>query len=175
MKIQDINKALRDEAISHGLCDRWQRMWGKDWDIPTLIERYKEGIDFCILQNYPSNDFIKSSFPQDTLREHGILVDDTFSLLNPECCVLLGNSHSTIRLNGDCIGNVYIRHASTARVETKNRAFAVIHLLDHASVECESSDMSSSLIVRHGDDTVITSTKGNVKIKDSADYSENNS
>ena len=170
MDVKSLNNALRDEAITMGLCAGWQRMWKKGWDRTELIQKYKEGIDFCIQHDYPKNDFIKKNFTRDLLRENGILVDDERSLLNKRMCVLQGASEAIVRYNAWNVGTVYIRHNSHAIVTAKNMAFVIVRLFDNAEVECSTQDKASIVVLRHNEKTKVLKHEGNVKITDEFDY-----
>lgn len=172
MELKTLNKTLRDQAIRNGLCEQWQRMWRCKWDKDDLIQKFKEGIDFCILHEYPANDFIKENFNTELLRKHGVLVDDDYSLLNKRMCVLQGKSTANIRYNAWNPGTVYIRHRSKAVITAKNMSFVIVHLFDDAAVDCHSEDKAYIVVLRHGTQTKIgnVSGPGLVKIKDELDY-----
>ena len=44
----DLQEDLKRKAIACGLCEQWQREWGKP-DEDELINKFIEGIDFCIV------------------------------------------------------------------------------------------------------------------------------
>lgn len=170
MDTKSLNKTLRDEAISLGLCAKWQRMWKDGWDRQELISRYKEGIDFCIKNNFPSNSFIKKNVDRDQLRRNAFLVDDEWSLLNQRCVVMLGDSRSNIRYNGWNPGTVYIRHSSKANIVAKNMAFVIVHLFDEASIECNAEDKASIVVLRHSLNTNVISGTGSIRITNELNY-----
>jgi len=170
MDVRNLNKTLRDEAIAFGLCEGWQRMWKNGWDRTELIQKFKEGIDFCIQHNYPSNSFIKRNFSHDLLRENGILVDDAYSFLNVRMCVFQGDSESIVRYNGWNAGTIYVRQNSHAILTAKNMSFVIVHLFDCAEVECSTQDKGSIVVLRHGEQTKVLKQIGNVKVKDELDY-----
>ena len=58
MKISD---DLKREAISKGLCKQWTDDW-HDETLDTLCEKYVDGIDFCISNDYPSTLYMKKNF-----------------------------------------------------------------------------------------------------------------
>lgn len=165
-----LNSALRDEAIRLGLCKQWQRDWKRDWDIDLLLDKYKEGIDFCISNGYPSINFIKENFAKDDLRRHNILVDDKWSLLNPRTAVIQGNSTSTARYNGWTPGTIYILNNSNAKVFAKNSSFVILHLFDNARVSCEAVDKAKIVVLRHSIKTIVEDCRGNAAVRDEIGY-----
>lgn len=145
-------------------------MWRCRWNRDELIQKFKEGIDFCIKNEYPTNEFIKENFTKDILRRHCVLVDDQYSLLNERMCVLQGKSVSNIRFNGWNPGTVYVRHQSHANITARNMSFVIVHIFDSATVECTAEDKASVVVLRHGENVRVLSAKGNVRIKDELDY-----
>lgn len=170
MELKTLNKTLRQQAIDNGLCDGWQRMWRCRWDRDELIQKFKEGIDFCIQKKYPSDEFIKANFSKDILRKHAVLVDDDWSLLNQRMCVIQGRSSSIIRYNGWNPGTVYIRNNSHAEITARNMSFVIVHLFDNATVDCHAEDKASIVVLRHSEEAVVTYHTGNVRIKDELGY-----
>ena len=150
-EIKSLNHQLRSLARDKGLCDKWFKEWSdENYSLQQLIDKYIEGIDFCITNKYPSNEYIKTNFPQELLRKNGILVDDKWALLNPTYAVLLGKSLSTIRLNGRKVSQLYIQESSRAEIHIKDLAHVVIHLYDNAKIHivCD-NNMNKPLVVLH--------------------------
>ena len=58
----EVNKRLARDAKKKGICEEWYGRLidtkGKD----ELIKMYLEGIDFCLSNEYPSNEFIRQHF-----------------------------------------------------------------------------------------------------------------
>ena len=170
MDVKTLNKTLKDEAISLGLCAQWTKAWREGWDRNRLISKYKEGIDFCMKHDFPTCQLIKENFSRDMLRDECLLVDDNWSLINPKIAILQGNSISTIRYNGWNAGTVYVRHTSHARIEAKNMTFVIVHLLNEAKVDCVATDKAKIVVLRHDENTALSSGTGNVVVKDELDY-----
>ena len=104
-----INQELRSFAISHGLCSKWQKEWENDWSFDTLAQRYLMGIDFCFKHEYPSNEYLLSNFEQSFRRSVGIIVDDNYSLINPEVCAIIGNSKAKVRTNSNTASAIWVK------------------------------------------------------------------
>lgn len=173
MNNKELNISLRKDAIGFGLCKQWQADWKSDWDMQTLIDKYKEGIDFCLLNDYPGNEFIKTNFSQDILRENAILVDDKYSLLNQRICVLLGNSNSTIRYNGRNLGAVYVKDNSHCEVIAKGFSFCIIHAFGNSHLKCSAFDKANIVVLKHSKDIEVEKSEGFVRIKEELDYLTN--
>lgn len=165
MDIKIINNELRDEAIRLGLCNEWQQLWSKDWDFTKLVERYKKGIDFCMENHYPSDNFVKNNFDRELLRKNFILVDDKYSFLNPKVCVVTGNSDSNIRFNAWSSGEVYISGSSNVTLTAKNYSFVMVHLYEESSISAIASDKARIVIIKHAKTTKIDKSIGDVRVK----------
>lgn len=170
MDNHEINQRLRDEAIRLGLCQQWQREWSGDWDEDKMIARYIKGIDFCLKNNYPSNDFILRNFSRDALRRGGLFVDDVHSCLNYKYIVVKGISHIKARYNATNIGNIYVTDAAEVEVTARGRSFVVISALGHAKVTTHQYDAGDIVVIRHSAECTIIPLDGVVRRKDELDW-----
>lgn len=174
MDIKFINKILREEAVRKGLCLQWQREWRNVWDADKLIEKYKEGIDFCLLNDYPSVDFIVRYFDRDFLRKNDILANDSYSLLNPRIAVLLGESKAVVRYNAWNPGTVYVCGNSSLDVTAKGNAFVLVHAFGGSRIKASSVQRSKIVVLRHSEDVVVELQDGNVQVRDELNYLKDN-
>lgn len=154
---KEVNRQLRTAAINRGLCNQWQRDWRHDWDLETMKEKFFKGIDFFILNRFISNDKFKELFSVDELRKNGVLVDDKYSLVNPEHAIMVGNSQSTLRFNQYQVSTLYIIDNSQAKIEAKNNSFVMVHLFDTAQVEIKQTDNAKVVVLLHSNSAVIIS------------------
>lgn len=164
-----LNSELKTQAITNGLCEEWQGIWKEDRTPEQLIKMMYNGLDFCLIHHWPSNDFIKQNFDLDTLRQNGVLVDDTYSLLNPANSLILGNSNAKIRYNFTYIGNVNVRDRSDVTLTAKGRSFVIVHLFDNASITAHQADNASIVIIKHSTNVHIHSNEG-VKIREELNF-----
>ena len=169
MKIDELNSTLSKKAIDLGLCQQWQQSWNGIWDKQKMIEKFFEGIDFCLMYRYPSYEFIKNNFDRDLLRKNSILLDDKYSLLNPKESVLFGKSESTIRFNARNHGTVYLRDNSTAKIKASGKSFVLIHLLDDCYVTVEKSDEAKVILIKHSEAVTIVA-ETDVEIREEYDW-----
>ena len=166
---KELNVKLRKSAIESGLCDDWQKMWEKDWSLDKMVERFYQGIDFFLEKRFMSNQFIKDNFDKDFRRKNGVLVDDKYSLLNPEHAILIGESVSTIRYNGTNCATIYITDQSSAKVIAKNMSFVLIHILGNAKVECQQEHNAKVVAILHSHEASVVSD-GNATIREEYNY-----
>lgn len=149
MSEKELNKELKEKAIACGLCQQWQNEWQCDWSMEKMISQFYRGLDFFLKKRFVSNSFIKKNVPIEFRRSNGILVDDKYSLVNPENAILLGKSESTIRINGSKASHVYVTDKGKLTVIAKNRAFVLVHLLDDASVDAQAFDSARLVVIQH--------------------------
>lgn len=169
MDITQINKVLRDTAIKDGLCDKWQKDWRRDWPAQKLLEKYKEGIDFCLANNYPSADFIEKNFSLEDRHKVGVFVNEKYSILNREgCSVIRGTSIITARFNATSNGELYVTDNATLKVFAHGHSFVIVQALGNATVEAIQHDSAKLIIIKHSPCTIKTS--GNVKIDEELNY-----
>ena len=74
----EVNKRLARDAKKKGICEEWYGRLidtkGKD----ELIKMYLEGIDFCLSNEYPSNEFIRQHFV-GTCEAYGVFLDQAIT------------------------------------------------------------------------------------------------
>ena len=169
IEVKQINNELRDKAVNCGLCKQWQNDWEKEWDLERMASQFYRGIDFYLKNRFIPKDYFKNAFGLDYLRKKGCIVDDIYSLTNPENCILIGNSQSTVRVNAENASNIYVIDDSKLKVIARNRSFVIVHALDNAQIEAWQYDNARVVIIRHSEDIKIT-TNGNVKVKEELDY-----
>lgn len=169
MEEKYINNELRRMAVSCGLCNQWQEDWKNDWNLPKMVDKFFSGIDFYLKTRFVSRQFIMESFPLEFLRENGIIVNDKYSLMNPEHAILIGDSSSTIRVNGFKSATVYVTDNSHLKVYAKNRAFVIVHALDSAEIDGKAYGEADIVIIKHSTSIKITPDES-IRIKEELEY-----
>ena len=151
-----LNETLKSRAVDLGLCEQWQKEWNEDWDYDKLISKFYVGIDFCLSNKYPTNDFIKNNFPIDILRRKSVLVDEKRSVLNAPDMAVFGSSEVVARYNARNCGRIYIKDVSSLKITAHNNAFVIVHILDNAKVYAEAYEKADLIIIKHSIDCAIT-------------------
>lgn len=164
-----LNEELREKAIRLGLCRQWQRDWREDWSKKVMVDKFFEGIDFCIENNYPSNDFIKTNFELDFLRKEGVYVDDKYSNMNLANAAVFGLSDVTLRYSAMRSGRIWVKDNAKLRIVSHNFAFVMVHIFDDAKIVVERFDKSNVVLVVHSSTAHLEYNKG-VVIKEELDY-----
>lgn len=172
LNIEQINAALKAKAVELGLCGQWQKMWDGKWDRPTMIAKYKEGIDFCLKNNFPANDFITSNFTKKSLRKGGVFINDKYSVLNERVTVVRGNSEIIARYNGMAVSELYVADNSTVHIFAKNNSHVIVHLLGNAEITASQNDQSTIMVIKHSEACSVIPAHGLVTIKEEQDWLE---
>ena len=170
MDNSSLNTILRKEAVSLGICDKVLDAWRTDMRDGALIELGYRNIDFLLKHHWPSNETLKGAWPKDFLRSNAVIVDDRWSLNNPESSLVLGSSKATLRYNGWNIGRVYVRDSSQIVVSAKNKSTVFVHAFEKAWIFTEQYDEARIIIIRHSDSAVVTQSCGIARVKDEFDY-----
>ena len=167
MNEKQLNKALRVRARELGLCDKWYRGWDMHSTKQELIEKYLEGIDFCIQHDYPKLEFIREFFPKNLLERNGVYLDeeisDTQRRPTQPIVVMLGKSKGELRYNSGCVANIYLRHQSEATIEAADGARVFVEVYENAKLIAKCDDFSKLFVYQHGGE--VTADE-NVKVRD---------
>ena len=151
---------LREEAIKLGAyCPIIQH-----WDNPSpdeLARKYIEGIDFCIRNNFPSNEYLKHNF-DGVMQRHGIFVDEYISATNIRHLVANGSCWGKVEYDGFSYGKIYVRERSELTVFIKGNAIAHIEMFDKVKVHVVNTGSAEVIVYRYGGKL---KTSGNVIVK----------
>jgi len=147
MKISD---DLKKEAISKGLCKQWTDDW-HDETLDTLCEKYVDGIDFCISNDYPSTLYMKKNF-DGIMQKHGIFVDDKINIHNLKRCVINGVSIGKAVYDGFSVGKIYLRHHSALNLKVEGMSKVFISMFDDCILNAECGPLAKLYIYRYGGD-----------------------
>ena len=180
MNDTELSIKLRTDARRLGLCDKWFGEWKDETSKQELIDKFLKGLDFAIERRWPTKSFIQHHFPQELLRENGILVDDirsypvrdhaTRRLVYLKDFVLIGKSFTVIRYSfRPHMCNVWAMDSSKVKVEVKYGAYILIHLFDTATADVTTDLVSKVTVIRHSDKTNVRRS-GCVTIKEEFDY-----
>lgn len=132
--MENLSDILKREAIGLNLCAQWAEEWADDSDRQTLIDKYKKGIDFALLHDWPSNEFIKANFDRELLNRNLIFIDEALDLDNAPSGVYIlnGECSGTIRLAPWAVATLYLRHDTNVCIEAGDFARVFVRLYDTA-------------------------------------------
>lgn len=144
------NRKLARDAKNKGICEEWHEKLRSTKDIKLLADMYFKGIDFCLSNEFPSNEFIKNNF-KGKIEQYGIFLDEkNISLENKRKFVALGSCTGIVKYNGFSVSELFVKHDSVIEILSSGNSFVVIDVFDSAKINVESSGTSRVCINRYG-------------------------
>ncbi|OUO42963.1 hypothetical protein [Muribaculum sp. An287] len=122
---------IKQDGIAKGLCRLWQMKLKPGLGVDSLAELYIRGIDFCIKNDYPTLDFLRTNF-KGKCEDYGVYVDDEVVEKNRKDVVLNGDCKAMLEYDGFAVSNIYIRHNSKASVNVGDHAIVTIDIFDNS-------------------------------------------
>lgn len=156
--MKDINKILVKEGLSKDLCKPWALRMEKA-SIDELLQMYVEGVDFCLDNNFPPNEFLKENAGKK-LMDYGIMIDEIIKTPNPKWMVMLGRSRCKTDIDSFTVSEIFLKHQSTANLNIKDNAIVTIDCFDDSILVVTSNDSSKVLINVYGNAKVKTFANG---------------
>ena len=162
-----INKRLAIEAKKHNICDNWFNDILKANDKDKMIEIYLKGIDFCLLNDYPTRPFIQKHFSKEIMNKYNIFLDEKIEAQNTQNIVILGNSSGTVEYAGYEVGQVFVSHEAKLTVIASDNSFVMVSTFGKCEVDViASNDAKVCVFYYAGKLTTATgSEQGNAVIK----------
>lgn len=144
---------LKRMAIQNGLCEEWQNEWGCPTD-QELIDKYINGIDFAIANDFPSLEYIQRNFDRKLLNSNGIFCEGEINGKR-DIMVLNGMCHGTIKAKDfDCL-TIYARHDCIVEIEIKDFAFVTLYAYDNADIRITNRSYRRARVYNYSDNTKI--------------------
>lgn len=169
MNIEKVNEELFSQAKRLRMCDTVHKYWyGKNLPVEELFSLYYANLDFCTEYRWPSRKTLKTLFTEEQRRNNGMLVDDTWSLLNPTHAIILGKSRAKARYNAFSVARLTVMDASECEITAKGHAVVHVHVYDKAKVNIVAEDGARVSVFKHSDSCICTST-GQTTIKECSD------
>lgn len=145
---KDLSKRMKKEAISLGLCEKWQREWADKSSKDEMAEKFVRGIDFCIKHDWPSPKFIKKNFG-DVMHMHGVYADENF-ITNSPTVILWGSCDGEVIANRDEAKTVYVKHNSKLKVYAGAGSVVFVSIYDNAMLEVTCDLTAKVFVYKYG-------------------------
>lgn len=136
-------------AKKKGICKEWHDRLASLKDKDAMIDMYVRGIDFCLSNNYPGNDFIREHF-KGAMEAHGVHLDDVVDVCNMKDCVLLGRCSGRVAVDGYNVSTVYLKDDTAVSLEATGNAFVIVDMFDRARLDVMASGNAKVCINRYG-------------------------
>ena len=158
-----VAKELARQAKKAGICEEWHSQLKQLTDKEAMIDMYIRGIDFCLSNDYPSNDYIRDNF-KGVMESKGIFLDDEITLGNPRRCVALGRTSGSVVVGGYGVCEVFAKHDSVLVVSASGNAFVEVDMFDSSEVSVHTTEHAKVHINRYGG-RLTTDQRGDSVIK----------
>lgn len=164
--MKELAKRLAGSAKENGICQEWgDRLAGcNDDQIDKMMIMYVKGIDFCMDHDWPDLQTIRDHF-KGRMEEHGVHCDEECQIVNQRFNVLLGRCRAAMTFDRYEVGQIYIRHETTAEIAANDHAFVYIDVYDGAKVKIIASDHAKVCIKNHGNADIQVERSGDAVIK----------
>jgi hypothetical protein len=149
MENKKLSKQLAKDAKTKGICREWHDKLKSLEDKKAMVEMYLNGIDFCLANNYPSNDFILANFA-DVAPQMGVFVDADISVGNKPKCVALGATFGKVTTDGFNVSEVFAKHTSEIEIVAKDNAFVMVDVFDEAQIVVHAYDRAKVCVNIYG-------------------------
>lgn len=159
-----LSKELAKKAQVYNICKEWYLELKKLSDKKAMVRMYLKGIDFCLANDYPGNDFIRKHFKGE-MEELGVFLDDNIDLENADKCVALGGTKGRIEVNGYGTSEIFVKNESAINIIAKDNAFVMVDIFDNATVFVTAQDKAKVCVNKYGEATVHSTHMGESVIK----------
>lgn len=145
----NLSKELAERARKQGICKEWHDELLSLKDKDKMVEMYLRGIDFCLSNDYPGNDFIRSHF-KGAMEKHGVFLDDAVKVENKPKCVCLGTCSGNVLVDNFNVCEVFVKHNSEIVISAKDNAFVMVDVFDDSVVMIHAHDRAKVCVNRYG-------------------------
>ena len=164
----NLSKTLAKEAKKKGICKEWHTALKSLTDRKAMVEMYLRGIDFCLRNDYPANDFIKAHFG-DIAPRMGVFVDSEISVENSPKCVCLGQTFGKVSTTGFNVCEIFAKHEAEINVVATDNAFVMGDVFDHSVVNIYAHDRAKVCVNQYGNGShiniIVKDAEAQVKIR----------
>lgn len=160
---KNLSDKMKNEAVSLGLCAQWTADWQDNSSKDEMVEKFVNGIDFCIARNWPSTKDMKKYFG-DVMRNHGVYVDENVNLVNPKIVILNGECVANVSYEWMDSGEIYVRHNSSLYLKVCGISRVFVNIHDDAELHVECEEGAKVFVYQYGGK--ILKAEGSVNVRD---------
>lgn len=161
----ELNNYILEQARKNDICEPWALRIKAANTTDDLMKMYVKGIDFCLANDFPSNEDLLSLVGPDKLSQYGVYVNTSSAILNEPFVILLGSTTGHVKWDGFNVGQCYVKHDTKAVINVAGNAFVVVDAFDQSYVEITAADTAKVLVNIYGDAEISDQTAGDAIIK----------
>jgi hypothetical protein len=158
-----VSKELAKQAKANGICAEWHADLKQMEDIEKLLDMYISGIDFCLSNDYPSNDYIRANF-KGKMEHRGVFLDHDLKVAGQRTVVALGSCTGEVYVSGYDVSEIYLKHDSEIVLHVSGNSFAMVDMFDNSKLSIVASD-NAKVCINHYGGEFIMGKRGNAVIK----------
>ena len=149
--MSELVEKLRNDGEAVGLCRLFKHKLQGDLSVEQLVNMFIKGIDFCVSNNYPTLDFMRSRF-KGISEPYGAFVDDEIQgLRNKPDVILNGSCKAFLEYDGYSVCRVVSRHDTEGAVNVSGHAYVTIDVFDRSKlVICTSGNECNVMVNVYG-------------------------
>jgi hypothetical protein len=144
-----ISSELAKQAKIKGICQEWYLILKNEKDIDSLLDMYIKGLDFCLSNNYPSNDYISKNF-KGKMESHGIHLNEFLDIVNERKVIALGKTTGTVKIKDYEVSEIFVKNNSELTIMASGNSFVMIDIFDDSKVIVFASDDAKVVIMKYG-------------------------
>jgi len=162
----DVIEQIKRDGQKYNLCRLYQSKLKPDLTVEDLAELYFKGIDFCIMNNYPTVQFMKDNF-KGKCEQYGIFVEDrSVNANNLSKVVMIGDCKGQLSYDGFSVSRVFVRHTSETKILVSEYAHVSVDIFDSANVTIVVAGTKAKVLVNiYGEDANVSCSSGLVKVR----------
>lgn len=157
----ELVEQLRKDGTDKGLCRLWQMKLRGNLGTEALVRLYIKGIDFCISEDYPTLDFLRTHF-KGRCEPYGVYIDEDMPVLaNKPDLVLNGVCRGMLEYDGYSVSRLYVRHDTEIAVNVSDHAVLTIDIFNKAKLHIAVIGNDANVILNvYGDNATIDFVDG---------------
>ena len=148
MEFVQLRTDLKNKAISKGLCQPWQRKFNQVKDKEELIKMFLAGIDFCIINNYPTPEYIEANF-KGMCEKLGVYVNEEAVLHNVRKLVFIGNCSAQLSYDSYEVAQIYVKDNSIVHVKADDHAIIMVDCFDNSKVTAKAVNGAKIIVNKY--------------------------
>ena len=158
MEIKQLRNHLLSRAKEIGACPDGITELSQASTKEDIAKCFIEFVDFCLVHNYPDNEFLKFHLRQE-LEDIGIYIDKTITINNERRIIFLGECYGTVIADTYSVSMIRVKHNSRINIRACGYARIMVDALDNADIIIDISEDAVVIVNLYGNATCQGATK----------------
>ena len=160
------NDMLKDRALQFGMCSKGKEEWRERKSLDSLLDMYVRNMEFILDHpDFITDNFLVENAGAKKLHEHGIYVDDLFSITVPPDLVVRGQSDGEVLCDCFSTPDIFVCGESKLSVRVLSHSIAYIRVYDQSFLDIECDQGGKVFVYQYGG-SVVYSGDGKVYVRD---------